>query len=187
MLTGVPAGYWIARHNFVGKRLVTGVIMSPFVVPTVVAALGLYLCFSYAGLSGTMISLVLGHVTVALPFVVLMIIAGVVKLDPNLEFGAELMGAGPIRMFVTVVLPQLIPSLVSSALFAFLISFDEVVISSFLAGPNTITLPVKMFGALQWEVSPVIAAVSSFLMAVSLLVCIVAIALRRGAPLEGER
>ncbi|MFK4529240.1 putative spermidine/putrescine transport system permease protein [Bradyrhizobium japonicum] len=184
MVAGVPAGYWIARHEFIGKRIITGTIMTPFVVPTVVAALGLYFCFSYARFSGTTLSIVLGHVMVTLPFVVLLIIAGVHKLDRNLEFGAELMGAGPMRMFATVVLPQLIPSLVSAAFFAFLMSFDEVVISSFLAGPTTVTLPVKMFSAIEWEVSPVIAAVSTLLMAVSLLACLVAIALKKATPIE---
>lgn len=185
MLAGVPAGYWIARHEFVGKRLVAGLIMSPLVVPTIVSGLGLYLYFSYFRISGTTLSLVLGHVMHGLPYVLLLIIAGVHKLDRNLEFGAELMGAGSIRMFLTVVIPQLVPSLVSAALFAFLLSFDEVIISWFLASTNTITLPVKMFSAIEWEVSPVIAAVSTLLMTVSLVVCIVAVALKRSTPIDG--
>lgn len=185
MFAGVPAGYWFARHDFLGKGLVGGIVMSPLVVPTIVTALGLYFYFSYLKISATTLSLVLGHVMVTLPYVVLMIVAGVNKLDRNLEFGAELMGAGPIRMFLTVVVPQLIPSVVSAALFAFLLSFDEVVISWFLAGSSTVTLPVRMFSALEWEVSPVIAAVSTLLMAVSLLVCIVAIALKKETPING--
>ncbi|WGR93428.1 ABC transporter permease [Bradyrhizobium sp. ISRA443] len=185
MLAGVPAGYWIARHEFVGKGLITSILMSPLVVPAVVAALGLFLYFSYLKITATTLSLVLGHVMVTLPYVVLMIMAGVHKLDRNLEFGAELMGAKPIRMFLTVVLPQLVPSLVSAAFFAFLLSFDEVIISWFLAGSNTITLPVKMFTALEFEVSPVIAAVSSLLTALSLLVCIVVIAFKKAMPIDG--
>lgn len=185
MLTGVPAGYWIARHEFVGKRLITGIIMSPLVTPTIVTGLGLFLYLSYLRITGTTLSLVLGHIMNVLPYVVLMIIAGVHKLDRNLEFGAELMGAGPIRMFRTVVLPQLIPSLVSAALFAFLLSFDEVIISWFLVGPTTVTLPVKMYSALGWEISPVIAAVSTLMTGFSLLVCIVAIVFRKPTPIDG--
>nr|WP_233287339.1 ABC transporter permease [Bradyrhizobium oropedii] len=184
MLAGVPAGYWIARHEFVGKVLITGIILSPLVLPHVVLALGLFLYFSYAGITGTTLALVLGHVMVTLPFVALMVIAGVHKLDRSLEFCAELMGAGPIRMFFTVVLPQLVPSLVSAAFFAFLLSFDEVTISWFLAGPDTTTLPVKMFIAIEWEISPVIAAVSTMLTAVSLLACIVAIRLKKWGPID---
>lgn len=184
MIAGVPAGYWIARHEFLGKGLVIGIIMSPLVVPSVVTGLGLYLYFSYLRIGGTTLSLVLGHIMFTLPYVVIMVIAGVHKLDRNLEFGAELMGAGPFRMFVTVVMPQLVPSLVSAALFAFLASFDETVISWFLAGSNTITLPVRMFSALEWEVSPVIAAVSTLLTAISLLVCIITITLKKWTPIH---
>nr|WP_233288038.1 ABC transporter permease [Bradyrhizobium brasilense] len=184
MLAGVPAGYWIARHEFVGKGLVTGVIMSPLIIPTIVTGLGLFLWFSYIHINGTTLSIVLGHVIVTLPYVVVMIAAGVNKLDRNLEFGAELMGAGPTRMFLTVVIPQLVPSLVSAAFFAFLLSFDEVIISWFLAGTDTVTLPVKMYSALHWEMSPVIAAVSTLLTAISLVVSIVAIALRKGMSVD---
>ncbi|MER9708594.1 ABC transporter permease [Mesorhizobium sp. M0204] len=185
MFAGVPAGYWIARHDFVGKGLLTGIVMSPLIVPTVVTALGLFLYFSYFRISTTTLSIVLGHVMYILPYVILMIMAGVQKLDRNLEFGAELMGAGPIRMFLTVVIPQLVPSLVSAAFFAFLLSFDEVVISWFLVGSDTVTLPVKMFSALEFEVSPVIAAVSVFLTALTLLVCIVTIPLMRPGSTDG--
>ncbi|QQO35540.1 ABC transporter permease [Bradyrhizobium diazoefficiens] len=184
MFAGAPAGYWIARHEFAGKGLLTGLIMSPLVVPTIVAALGLYFYFSYLRIDATTLSIVLGHLMVSLPYVIVMVLAGVNKLDRNLEFGAELMGAGPLRMFVTVVIPQLIPTLVSAALFAFLLSFDEVIISWFLAGPDTITLPVKMYTDLIFEVSPVIAAVSALLTAISLLVTIAAIVLRKGAPVD---
>uniref|UniRef100_UPI000B201BC0 ABC transporter permease n=1 Tax=Bradyrhizobium tropiciagri TaxID=312253 RepID=UPI000B201BC0 len=106
MFAGVPAGYWLARHEFVGKGVIASIIMSPLVVPTIVTALGLYLYFSYLKINATTLSLVLGHVMVTLPYVVAMIIAGVHKLDRNLEFGAELLGAGPTRMFLTVVIPQ---------------------------------------------------------------------------------
>jgi putative spermidine/putrescine transport system permease protein len=184
MLAGVPAGYWLSRHEFFGKRLITGLLMSPLVVPSIVTGLGLYLYFSYAKISGTTGSIVLGHVMVSMPYVILMIMAGVQKLDRNLEFGAELMGAGTVRMFITVVLPQLVPSLISAAFFAFLLSFDEVIISWFLVSPDTITLPVRMYSALQWELSPVIAAVSTLLTAVSLLACMVAVAFKKSAPID---
>lgn len=185
MFAGVPAGYWIARHDFVGKGFITSIIMSPLIVPHIVIALGLFLYFSYLRITTTTLPIVLGHVMYILPYVSLMVMAGVQKLDRNLEFGAELMGAGPVRMFLTVVIPQLVPSLVSAAFFAFLLSFDEVIISWFLVGSDTVTLPVKMFGALQWEVSPVIAAVSVFLTALSLLVCIVTIPLMRPGSTDG--
>lgn len=112
--------------------------------------------------------------------------AGVRKLDPNLEFGAQLLGAGRVRMLISVVVPQLLPSLIAAALFAFLISFDEVVISWFLSGSSTTTLPVKMFSAIRWEVSPVIAAVSTLLTAVSLVVCLILAAFKNSSPIQND-
>ncbi|KAA3448188.1 ABC transporter permease [Mesorhizobium sp. SARCC-RB16n] len=185
LFAGTLAAYWLVRREFLGRALITGVIMSPLIVPSVISGLGLYLYFSYFRINSSTLSIVLGHIMVVLPFVVVMIMAGMNKLDRNLEFGAELMGAGTIRMFVTVVLPQLVPSLVSAALFAFLSSFDEFILSWFLSGPDTITLPVRMYNALNWEVSPVIAAVSTLMMALSLVVCVAAISLRKATPADG--
>jgi putative spermidine/putrescine transport system permease protein len=182
LITAVPAAYGIVRHDFPGKKFITVLMMSPLVIPAIVMALGLYLYFSYLRVTGTTLALVLGHTIYVTPFVIVMVAAGVQKLDPNLEFGATLMGAGRYRMFATVVLPQLVPSILAGGLFAFLISFDEVVISWFLVSAKTTTLPVKMYSAIQWEISPVIAAVSTMLTVLSLLICIVTAALQRGEP-----
>ena len=178
----VPAAYAIVRFSFFGRNLLNGLIMSPLVTPSVVFALGIYLYFSHLRLTGTVTGLILAHTMFTLPYALVIISAGVKKLDPNLEFGAMLMGAGRWRMLLTVVLPQLYPSISAGALFAFLISFDEVVISWFLAGPTTTTLPVKMFSAIQWEISPVIAAVSTVLTVISLVVCLVNVALQKKDP-----
>lgn len=180
-IIAVPAAYAIVRFSFFGKKLLIGLIMSPLVIPSVVFALGVYLYFSYLRLTGTTAGLVVAHTMFVLPYALVIISAGVQKLDPNLEFGAMLMGAGRFRMMMTVVLPQLYPSIGAGALFAFLVSFDEVVISWFLAGPSTTTLSVKMFSAIQWEISPVIAAVSTILTAISLVVCLVNVMLQKKA------
>lgn len=185
LLVGVPAAYGIVRFAFPGKTVITATMMSSLIIPTIVTALGLYLYFSYLRITGTTLALILGHVIFTMPYVLVMMIAGIQKLDRNLEFGAQLMGAGKLRMFVTVVLPQLVPSLIGASLFAFLISFDEVVISWFLAGPTTATLPVKMYSAIKWEVSPVIAAVSTMLTAISLVVCLIMAALQKTVPANG--
>lgn len=185
LLVGVPAAYGIVRFQFIGKKLITSLLVSSLIVPTIVTGLGLYLYFSVLRITGSSLALVLGHVVYTMPFVVVMIAAGVQKLDPNLEFSAQLMGAGRIRMFRTVVLPQLVPSLFAAGLFAFLISFDEVVISWFLVGSSTVTLPVKMFSAIRWEISPVIAAVSTLLTAMSLVVCLIMATMKKTTPING--
>lgn len=184
LVTAVPAAYGIVRYEFRGKQAITLLLMSPLVIPAIVMALGLYLYFSYLRITGTTLALVLGHTIYVTPFVIVMVAAGVQKLDPNLEFGATLMGAGRYRMFATVVVPQLIPSILAGGLFAFLISFDEVVISWFLVSATTTTLPVKMYSSIQWEVSPVIAAVSTMLTVLSFIICVLTAALQRSEQQE---
>lgn len=175
----LPAAYGIVRFDFWGKKALLALVMSPLVIPSVVFALGVYLYFSAFKLTDSMLGLIIAHTMFVLPYALVIIAAGIQKLEPNLEFGAMLMGAGRLRMLLTVVMPQLYPTIVAAALFAFLISFDEVVISWFLAGPSTTTLPVKMFNSIRWEISPVIAAVATLLTAISFAVCMITMALQK--------
>lgn len=179
LIVAVPAAYGVVRFNFWGKKALLALVMSPLVIPSVVFALGVYLYFSAFGLTDSMLGLITAHTMFVLPYALIINAAGIQKLDPNLEFSALLMGAGRLRMLLTVVLPQLYPTIIAAGLFAFLISFDEVVISWFLAGPSTTTLPVRMFNSIRWEISPVIAAVATLLTAISFTVCMIAMALQK--------
>ena len=177
----VPAAYALVRFEFPGKRLAMMLMMSPVMIPVIVLALGMYLYFSRLGATGTTLALVLGHAVYVIPFVIVTVGAGVRQLDPAIEFAATMMGAPRRTLFFRVVLPQLVPSVVAGALFAFLISFDEVVIAWFLSSAQTTTLPVRMYSSIQWGVSPVIAAVSTLLTALSFLVCLISVALQPSA------
>lgn len=181
LLVAVPAAYGMVRHEFPGKQVLVVLLMSPVAIPVIVIALGLYLYLSLLGLTGTVLGLVVAHTVYVSPFVIVTVAAGVRKLDERLEFAATMMGASRRTVFRSVVLPQLGPSVLAGALFAFLISFDEVVLSWFLTGANTATLPVKMYSAIQWEISPVIAAVSTLLTILSFVACSVAAAFQRPA------
>ena len=108
--------------------------------------------------------------------------AGLKHVDPNLESAARVMGAGRLYTLVKVTLPLLKPTIVAGALFAFLISFDEVVISYFISSTRTETLPVKMYSSIQWEISPVLAAISTLLTVLSLVVCVLASMLQKDEP-----
>jgi putative spermidine/putrescine transport system permease protein len=184
LAVAVPAAYALVRYEFKGKRLVQMLIMSPVFVPVIVTALGLYLYFSRLGLAGTTAGLVLGHAVYVAPFVIVTLAAGVKQLDPALEFAATMMGASRTTLFTRVVLPQLAPSILAGALFAFLISFDEVVIAWFLSSASTVTLPVRMYSSIQWDLSPVIAAISVLLTALSFVVCLLSVALHPAAARE---
>ena len=146
-------------------------LLSPAFVPAIVLALGLYLYLGVAHLSGTTLGLIISHTLVAMPFVIVTAMAGLRHVDRNLEIAASVMGAGRLLVLWRITLPLLRPTLLAAGLFAFLISFDEVVISTFVAGVRTETLPVKMYSAIRWEISPVLAAVSTLLTLLSLGIC----------------
>lgn len=181
IVVGVPGSYALSRANFPGKRLLVMLVLSPMMVPVVVISLGLYLYYLRLSLTSTVLGVVLAHAMYVTPFIVLTISAGIENLDERLEKVAVIMGASQWRVFFQIVLPQLVPSLVSAAMFAFLMSFDEVVIAWFITGPSTMTLPVKMYSSIKWEVSPVLAAVATILTAVSIVVCLAGFFLKQGA------
>ncbi|SDV50709.1 ABC transporter permease [Chitinasiproducens palmae] len=180
LLIGVPASYGLVRFEFPGKSFVLLLLMSPILVPVIVISLGLYLYLSRLQLVGTTAGLVASHVAYVTPFMMMTVMAGVRKLDPAPEFAATIMGAKRSTVFLKVVLPQLRPSMFAGALFAFLVSFDEVVIAWFLTSPSTTTLPVRMYSSIQWDISPVIAAVSALLTVLSIVFCCVSVALQPG-------
>jgi len=172
LILGVPGAYGLARSQFFGKRLLTVFLLSPVLVPAVVLALGLYLYFSRLHLTSTVPGLVFAHTVYVTPFVVVTTLAGLQQVDDSLERAATIMGASALRTFTQVVVPQIIPSILSAGLFAFLMSFDEVVIAWFITGPSTMTLPVKMYSSIKWETSPVLAAIATLLSLLSLLICL---------------
>jgi putative spermidine/putrescine transport system permease protein len=186
VLIGVPASYGLVRFEFPGKRFVMLLLMSPILVPVIVMSLGLYLYLSRLQMVGTTIGLVVSHVAYVTPFMMMTVMAGVKKLDPALEFATTIMGAKRRTVFLKVVLPQLKPSIFAGALFAFLVSFDEVVIAWFLTSPTTTTLPVRMYSSIQWDISPVIAAVSALLTGLSLVFCILSAMLQPSAASESS-
>ena len=179
LLAGVPAAYALARGRFPGRKLLALFLLSPIMVPGVVVALALYLYFARVGLRDGDVRLVLGHVVATLPFVIVTASAGLRQVDPALETAATIMGASRLTIFLRITLPLIKSSVVAGGLFAFLMSFDEVVISWFVARSDTTTLPVKMFSSIQWEVSAILAAISAMLTGLSVVVCLAAAALNR--------
>jgi putative spermidine/putrescine transport system permease protein len=169
---GLGAAYGLSRLEFRGKHPISMALLSPMFVPSIVMGLALYLFLAKLGLAGTAIGLIMAHTLIAMPFAIITITAGLKLMDPRLEVAAAVMGAGRLAVLRRVTVPLILPSVVASALFAFLVSFDEVVISYFIASARDPTLPVRMYSSIQWEVSPVLAAVSVILIAVSSAVCL---------------
>jgi putative spermidine/putrescine transport system permease protein len=178
LAAGVPVAYAIARSRLASVRIIRALVLMPMLVPTIVFSLGLYLYFARIGISGSTLAMILGHAVHNLPFVTVVAIAGLRQVNPNIETAAQVLGASTLRIFFSVVVPIIRPSIIAAGLFSFLISFDEVVIAWFLGSPRAMTLPIKMYSSIQWEVSPVLAAISTLLTVLSLIVCVVGLALR---------
>jgi len=163
-------------------------VLSPMVVPLIITACGLYFMLSYLRLIGTFVGLVIAHTALGVPFVVVVVSASLQGFDRSLERAAISLGASPVRTFFKVTAPIIAPGIFTGAIFAFITSFDEVVIALFLAGPRWRTLPVKMFEGIRFEVNPTITAVATLVLMLAVLVLITSIWLSmRGERLRGER
>ena len=180
---GVPLAFSLARGRFAGRLLIDRIALAPLVVPTIILSVGLYGLFAKLKLIGAWYGLVVAHTVLALPFVVLVMTAGLRDFDRGLEQAAEGLGASRLRTLLRITLPLLRPSLVSAGLLAFISSFDELVVALFLAGPN-MTLPKKMFDNIMMEIDPTIAAVS--VMQILLVTLVMILIGRFGRGLKGS-
>jgi putative spermidine/putrescine transport system permease protein len=156
------------------KPLFLGVLVTPMVVPIVITAVAMYFLFSMLGLVGTATAMILGHTVIAIPYVVITVSAALQGFDQNLPRAAAILGAPPIAVLRRVTLPLIWPGLLAGALFAFIASFDELVIALFLSSPALRTLPRQIFSGVSESISPTVAAAAVVLMgvSVSLMLCV---------------
>ena len=158
---GTVASIGIARLPRSLRIFATGLILSPLIVPGIVVAIGIYYAYAHYGLVGTPIAMVLAHTCLAVPFVVTSVTASLAGIDPRLEQAALNLGATPSATFWQVTLPLIRPGVVVGALFAFITSFDELIVALFISGTGAVTLPRRMWDDLQFQIDPTIAAVST--------------------------
>jgi putative spermidine/putrescine transport system permease protein len=165
---GTAASFTLVRAKFRGKNLVYSIILSPIIIPPIIIAIAAY--FFYAGLHlvGNWIPIALGHTILALPVVVVIVSATLKGFDETLEHAAMNLGANQLTTFRRVTFPLIRPGVVTAALFAFMISFDELLIALFLSGENAVTLPKRMWDGLRLEINPTIPVVSTLLIVISL-------------------
>jgi mannopine transport system permease protein len=164
----------LVRGRPPGRRLIETLVVGPVVVPHIALAVALYLVFDRLGLNGTLLGFAAAHTVLALPFAVFSVLAALRRFDPALEMAALSCGANRWRAFWHVTLPQIMPGVASAALFAFVISFDEAVVSFFISDIDGKTLPRKMFEDIDYDLSPILAAVATLLTALSLVVLLAA-------------
>ncbi|WP_019859553.1 MULTISPECIES: ABC transporter permease [Mesorhizobium] len=175
----------LSNEKFPGRRIVMPLLLSPLIVPVVITAVGSYLFYARIGLASTYAGIILAHTALASPFVVVTVGASLTGFDRNLMRAAAISGAKPLTAFFRVMLPLILPGVLSGAAFAFVTSFDEVVVVQFLASAGQRTMPLEMFIGLREKLSPAITAAATLMMALSIVLLVVANLLaRRG---QGRR
>lgn len=176
---GTLAALGLNRADFYGKTAVMAVLISPIVIPIVITAAGMFYFYASIGLSSTIPGLVLAHAALGVPFVVITVSATLVGFDHNLVRAGSSLGADPVRVFFKVTLPLILPGVVSGALFAFITSWDELVVAIFLAGAEQHTLPRRMWSGIRELLSPTITAVATMLIMFSIMLMVTMELLRR--------
>lgn len=176
---GTLAAVGLARGEFRGKGLVMAVLISPMIAPLVIIAVSLYFFFAQLNLLNSYLGLVLAHAALGVPFVVITVAATLQGYDRNFSRAAASLGATPWFAFRKVMLPLIAPGVISGALFAFATSFDEVVVTLFLASPAQRTLPMQMFGGIRENLNPTIAAAATLMIAASAVLLLLMEWLRR--------
>jgi ABC-type spermidine/putrescine transport system permease subunit II len=168
--SGTTAAFVLVRRRFAGRHLVYLAALSPLIVPQIIYAIGVYLFYAPLGLLGTIFGVAMAHAVLGLPFVVLIVMARLQAFDSSTERVAQTLGATPLRAVRTVTLPIIRPALFAGILFAFMTSFDEVVVAIFIASGDAKTLPVRIWESVHLELDPTISAVAALLVIFAVVV-----------------
>ena len=181
---GTLAALAFGRGRFPGKTALNGLVLAPLIVPVVIVAIGMFSLYVRWRLGGSLVGLVLAHTALALPFVVVSVSASLRTMDRNLELAAANLGASPRQTFRLVTLPIILPGVVAGAIFAFITSWDEVVVAIFLTSARFRTLPVEMWEQVRQAVDPTVAAVATTLLVVTTMLLLVLLVVRRPAAAQ---
>jgi len=181
MVLGTAAAFVLVRQRITGRGIILAVILAPLVLPRIIIAVGLFYLYARIGLVGTVVGLVIGHTVLAVPYVVITVMAVLKTYDERLDQAAWSLGASKWRTLLHITLPQIRGGILAGFLFAFITSFDELTISLFVTGGSTSTLPRRMWNDLLLQVNPTLAAVSTVVLLFVTVFIIAAELLRRQA------
>lgn len=183
---GTVAALGLSSRHMPARGAIMALLISPMIVPLIISAAAMFFFFSKVNLAQTYVGVILAHTALGIPFVVITVTATLSSFDTTLIRAAHSLGANPTRTFFKVVLPLVTPGVVSGALFAFITSFDEVVVVLFIAGPEQRTMPIQMWSGIREQISPTILAVATMLVLLSmLLLTTLELLRRRGERLRG--
>ena len=183
---GTLAAIGLVRGGFPGRRAIAVLVVSPMLLPLIVMAIAIYAVYAAMGLVGKPLGLTLAHAVLALPFVVLNVGAALQAVPKSYEEAALSLGAHPAVVLIRVTLPLIWRGIAAGAVFAFVVSFDEVVIAMFLSGTTAVTLPKRMLDGIFYDLSPMLAAVSALLVVLNVVLATLGLSLARGARRAGR-
>jgi len=179
LLAGIPAAFALDRYKFRGNSFIQSIFLSPLLLPQIIWALGLIQFFSLVRLGdrsilGSFVGIVLAHTVIIIPYVIRMVLTSLHYVDPDLESAAMSLGAKPVRTFLEITIPIILPGVLVSAVFGFMVSFTDVVVSSFVAGTRYITFPVRMYSEIRTEgLDPLAVTVSAFVVVFIVIIAMI--------------
>jgi putative spermidine/putrescine transport system permease protein len=160
VLLGTPVAIALTRYRFPGRGIVTVVTSSPLFIPLVMSGLAILIFFATFNVGGPAVRLYVGHVAITVPYIIRMVSTSMAGFDWNQEVAARNLGASAPRAFIEIILPQVMPGVIAGALFALIVSFDDIGISIFLIGASYTTLPVELYAFAAYDMTPMVTAAS---------------------------
>ena len=179
VILGTVAALGLSSRHMPFKGLIMAVLISPMIVPLIISGVAIFFFMAKAGLAATHLGIILAHIILGTPFVVITVTATLSGFDHSVTRAAASLGSDPVNTFMKITLPLILPGVISGGLFAFVTSFDEVVVVLFLAGLDNTTIPIQMWTGLREQLSPTILAVATCLIILSTLILVTAELLRR--------
>jgi len=185
-ILGTLAALGLSRREMPYRALITSILISPMIVPVIITATGMFFFYASVGLASTYLGVILAHAALGIPFVIITVTATLTGFDQSLIRAANNLGADQTTTFFKVIMPLILPGMISGALFAFVTSFDEVVVVLFLADIEQRTIPRQMWSGIREQISPTILAVATILVIISIgLLTTVELLRRRSERLRG--
>lgn len=169
VILGTLCSIAIAKYNFYGKTFLVSLFTAPLTVPQIVLGVALLIYFTPIGFAGSEVGYIISHIIICVPYIIRFVLTGLSGYDYTIERAAVILGARPFAVFLKVTLPLIRPAMISGALFAFLISFDNVTLSIFMVSPEVRTLPLELFSRMQDSYDPLVASVSSIVVLITVL------------------
>lgn len=176
---GTLAALGLSRPHMPFKGIIMSILISPMIVPLIITSAGMFFFYARYNLVYTFTGIIMAHVALATPFVVITVTATLIGFDMNMVKASQSLGANPTRTFFKVIMPLILPGVISGALFAFITSFDEIVIVMFMASLDQVTIPRQMWSGIRQEISPVILCMATCLVVLSILLLTTVELLRR--------